>query len=153
MNERWGAGMKPVDFAKAAGIAAAVLILDLLVAIAVVYAWSIFVAPGHTRTYYETAGVPLALVCTRIVGTALTFAACWWCARRNPRRNALAFALTVVICYGLLDVATGGFKGFVTLGFGITMLLKLVAGLAGAQLAVKFRPNAPRAMLQPPMRT
>jgi hypothetical protein len=135
--------MKPVDIAKAAGTAAVVLSIDLLIAIAVVYAWSIFVAPGHSRTYYETAGVPLALVSTRIAGTALIFAACWWSARRNPRRNARAFALYLVICYGLFDVATGGFKGFLTVGFAITMLLKLVAGLAGAQLAGKFRPSAP----------
>ncbi|HTC50990.1 MAG TPA: hypothetical protein VK700_03565 [Steroidobacteraceae bacterium] len=128
--------MKPIDYAKAAGIATVVLILDILLAVAVVYAWSIFVVPGHSRTYYQTAGIPLALVSTRIAGTALVFGACWWSARRNPQRNALAFALAVVIGYGLLDGASAGFKGVLTLGFGITMLLKLVAGIAGARLAV-----------------
>jgi hypothetical protein len=131
--------MKPVDYAKAAGIAAAVLILDLLLAIGVVYAWSIFMVPGHSRTYYATAGVPIARLSTRIFGSALIFAACWWSARRNPQRNALAFALTVVICYGVFDAASAGFNGFFTLGFGVTMLLKLVAGIAGAQLAAKYQ--------------
>jgi hypothetical protein len=75
--------VKPVDFSKAAGIAVVVLILDVLLAVA------------------------------------------------------------VVICYAVLDGASVGFIGFFTVGFGITMMLKLVAGLAGAQLAVKSRPRAP----------
>lgn len=133
--------MKPIDYAKAAGIAAAVLIVDVLLAVLVVYVWSIVVAPGHTRTFYQTEGIPLARLSTRILGTALIFAACWWCARRNPQRSALAFALAVVIYYGLIDGASDAFNGFFTLGFGITMLLKLVGGLAGAQLAGTLRPR------------
>jgi hypothetical protein len=134
--------VKPVDFAKAAGIAAAVFVLDLLLAVAVVYVWFVFMVPGHSHTYYQTERVPLALLSTRILGTALIFAACWWSVQRNPQRNALAFALTVVICYGLIDGATAAFKGFFTVGFGITMLLKLVAAIAGAQVAAKLRPRA-----------
>jgi hypothetical protein len=132
--------VKPVDFAKAAGIAAAVIILDLLLAFAAGY---VFLAPGHPRAYYATAAVPIALLSTRILGTALIFAACWWSARRNPQRNALVFAVAVVIYYGLIDGVSGGFKGFFTLSFGITMLLKLVAGIAGAQVAVRMRSRGP----------
>ena len=52
--------MKPIDFAKAAGIAALVLGIDVLFAIGVVFAWSILFEPGHPRAYYETQGIPIA---------------------------------------------------------------------------------------------
>jgi hypothetical protein len=131
--------LKPVDFAKAAGIGAAVLVVDVLLAILVVYAWSMFVEPGHERAFYESAGIPLARICTRIFGTALIFAACWWAARRNPQRNAIAFAVSVVFCYAFLDGASIFFQGFFSIGIGLTMLIKLVAGVVGAMLAQSFR--------------
>ena len=134
--------MKPLDFAKAFGLAAAVLILDLLLAIGLVYLWFRFMVPGHSHAYYQKESVRLALLSTRVVGTALMFCACWWSAQRNPRRNAVAFAVTLAICYALIDGATGQFKGFVSLPFGITMLLKLVAAIAGALLAANLRPRA-----------
>jgi hypothetical protein len=130
--------VKAVDFAKAAGIAAAVLIVDILVAVGAVFAWGILVAPGHDRAFYATAGIPIALLSTRIMGTALIFAACCWSARRNPQRNALLFALIVVIFYAVLDGASIAFKDFFTTGFAITIALKLVAGIAGALVARRF---------------
>jgi hypothetical protein len=131
--------VKPIDFAKAAGVAAAVLVVDVLLAIAVVYVWSIFVEPGHERAFYESAGIPLARVCTRIFGTALIFAASGWAARRHPGRNAIAFAVAVVFCYAFLDGASIFFQDFFSIGVGITMLIKLIAGVAGAILAQSLR--------------
>ena len=131
--------MKPIDYAKAAGIAALVLIVDVLLAVGVVFAWASFVEPGHPRAYYASAGIPIALLSTRIFGTALIFAACWWAGRRNPQRNALLFAAILVFCYAVLDGASVAFEGFFVGGTAITMLLKLAAGLAGAQLAVRTR--------------
>jgi len=129
--------MTATDYAKAAGIAALVLSLDLLFAIVVVLIWSIFIEPGHPRAYYETAGVPLARWSTRIFGTALIGAAAWLCARRRPERNAVAFAIALTIGYAVLDGATVAFQGFFTLSIAITMLLKLLGALAGALLAVR----------------
>jgi hypothetical protein len=131
--------MKPIDYAKAAGIAAVVLIVDVLVAVGVVFAWASFVAPGHPRAYYASAGLPIALLSTRIFGTALIFAACWWATRRDPQRNALWFAVILVVCYAVLDGASIAFQGFFVGGTVITMLLKLAAGIAGAQIAVITR--------------
>jgi hypothetical protein len=48
--------VKPADFARAAGVAVLVLVIDVLIAVGVVFAWSIFVAPGHPKAYYQTAG-------------------------------------------------------------------------------------------------
>jgi hypothetical protein len=124
--------MKAVDYAKAAGIAALVLIVDVLLAYGVVFAWAIWINPGHPRAYYASAGIPVALWSTRIFGTALIFAVCWWSARRNPQRNAVLFAVIVVIWYSLLDGASVAFEGFFMVGTAVTMLLKLAAGIAGA---------------------
>lgn len=134
--------MQALDFAKAAGLAAAILIVDVLVAVGVVYLWADYVAPGHPRAYYATAGVAVARLSTRIFGTALVLAALWWAGRRNPQRNPLLFAVIVVICYAVLDGASVGFAGFLSASFGFTTLLKLLAGLAGAQLARMTRPRA-----------
>ncbi len=129
--------MKPIDCAKAAGLAALVLIVDVAVAVGVVFAWAAFVEPGHPKAYYASAGIPIALLSTRTFGTALIFATCWWTTRRNPQRNALLFAALLVFCYAVLDGASIAFEGFFVGGTAITMLLKLAAGIAGAQLALK----------------
>jgi hypothetical protein len=44
-----------------------VLVIDVLIAVGVVLAWSIFVAPGHPKAYYQTAGIPIAQWSTRII--------------------------------------------------------------------------------------
>lgn len=124
--------MKPIDFAKAAGIAAIVLAIDVLIAIGVVFVWGTTFEPGHPRSFYATAGVPIARWSTRIAGTALIFGAGWLFARRQPERNAVIFAATMVAFYALFDGASVAFQGFFTRGVAITMLLKLVAGVAGA---------------------
>jgi len=131
--------MKPVDSMKAAGTAAAVLILDVLLAVGVVYLWAIYINPGHPRAYYASAGVPIARLSTRILGTALIFAASWWSARRNPERNAVGFGVVLVIYYALMDGVSVGFQGFFTPEIAITILLKLAAGIAGGVVAVRLR--------------
>ena len=129
--------MKPADFAKAAGAAVLVLVIDVLIAVAVVFAWSILIAPGHSKAYYQTAGIPIALWSTRIAGTALIFGAAWLSAKRRPERNAYLFAVALVVFYAILDGASVGFQGFFTLGFGLTILIKVIGSLAGALVAIR----------------
>jgi hypothetical protein len=45
----------------------------------------------------------------------------------------------VVIYYALMDGVSNGFAGFFTAGFALTMLIKLVAAIAGALTAVRMR--------------
>ena len=130
--------MKRADFAKAAGMATLVLVVDVLVAVAVVFAWSIFVEPGHSRAYYQTAGIPIAQWSTRIAGTALIFGAVWLSAKRRPDRDAYLFAVAMVVFYTILDGASVGFQGVFTLGFALTILLKIIGGLAGAFVATRM---------------
>lgn len=128
--------MKPIDYAKAFGIAAAVLILDVLIAIGVVYLWAVS-TPGHSQDYYDTAGIDVARISTRIVGTALLFAAAWLFGRRNPNRNAYAFAIALAVFYAFLDAASVAFKDVFVASFAVTMALKLVGSLVGAWLATR----------------
>jgi hypothetical protein len=129
--------MKPIDDAKALGIAAAVLIVDVLIAICVVYFYAAVVNPGRPRTYYETAGIGVARLSTRIAGTALLFAAAWLFARRRPERNAYMFAIALTVFYALLDGASVGFRGVFIASFAFTIGLKLAGSLAGALVATR----------------
>ena len=131
--------MKPTDYAKAAGIAILVLIVDVI-AIGVVSFYAAFLNPGHPKDYYAgAAGISIARRSTRIVGTALMFGTAWLCARRSPNRNAYAFAITLTAVYALLDGASVRFAGVFTGGFAFTIGLKLIGSLVGALMAVRAR--------------
>jgi hypothetical protein len=134
--------VKPTDCAKAAGVALLVLVIDVLIAVGVVFAWSIFVAPGHSRAYYQTAGIPVAQWSTRIAGTALIFGAAWLSAKRQPERNAYLFAVVLAAFYAILDGASVGFQGVFGLGFGLTILIKVIGSLAGAFAALRTASTA-----------
>jgi len=134
--------MKPTDYAKAAGVAALVLILDVLIAIGVVYFYAVFVNPGHPRAYYATAGISVARWSTRIAGTALLFGAAWLWGSRSPSRNAYGFATALTVFYALLDGASVGFSGVFTASFAFTIGLKLIGSLTGALIAVRSRGGA-----------
>jgi hypothetical protein len=127
--------MGPIDFLKAAAMAALVLVLDVLIAIAVVFAWAIFVDPGHPRDYWETAAIPIARWSTRLFGTAIIFASSYGFAASRKARNGFLFGATLVAFYALFDGMTVWFKEFFTLSIALTMLIKLLGALAGAALA------------------
>jgi hypothetical protein len=129
--------LKPIDYAKAAGIAAVVLVIDVLIAVGVVYLYSVLVEPGHPKAYYYTAGIPIARWSTRIAGTALLFGAAWLFGKRRPSRNAYIFAIILTASYALLDGASVGFVGVFTPSFALTIGIKLIGPLAGAVLAVR----------------
>ena len=131
--------MRPVDFAKAAGVGAGVLILDVLLAFIVVYAWGTLIEPGHTTDYYMAAAIPIARLCSRIIGTALMCAAAAISGYRNAARNAYGFALAMVCFYAFFDAASAAFQQAFTLGFAASILLKLLAALLGAWLGPRIR--------------
>jgi hypothetical protein len=131
--------VKPSDFGRAAGVGAAVLILDVLLAFIVVYAWGTLLEPGRDTDYYMAAAIPIARLCSRIIGTTLMCAAAAICAYRNPTRNAHAFAIATVCFYAFFDAASAAFQQEFTPAFGLTILIKLLAALAGAWLGPRLR--------------
>jgi hypothetical protein len=134
--------MKPIDYAKAAGVGFLLLVLNVLLSIPVIlfYAW--FIDPGHPREYYDKAALRIAPWCSHIIGTALFFVAGYWFARRRPQRSGLLFATVFTVLYAIIDSATVGFQGILSHTFGLSMLAKLVAALAGAYLATHKRLSA-----------
>ena len=129
--------LRPVDFAKAAGVAVGVLIANVLIAIVVVLFYRFAIEPGHESEFYDAAALRIVPWCSHIIGTMLFFGAGYLFGRRRPRRNALLFALAVTVLYALIDAATVGFVGAVSVEFGLSMLAKLAAGQAGAFLAIR----------------
>jgi hypothetical protein len=131
--------MKVIEFVRAAGLAFVVLILDVLLAVGVVYVWGRSQPSGHAEIFYQTAAISLARWSTRIAGTAMIFLAAWAAARKRPPPQAYYFALALVCFYGFLDGASIAFVDFFNLGIALTMALKLAAALAGAALGVRQR--------------
>lgn len=128
---------KPIDLAKAAAVAMVVLVLNVLVAILVVFGYSILIEPGHPQEFYNAAALRIAPWCSHIAGTALCLGAGYLCAKRRPQRNGYVFATVFTVLYAIIDSATVGFVGVVTIEFALSMLAKLLAALAGAFLGTR----------------
>src|SRR5687768_18594328 len=116
--------MRLIDCAQAAGVAIAVLALNILISILVVLGYSLFIEPGHPSEFYDAAALRIAPWCSHIFGTALFFAGGYLFAKRNPRRNGLLFAVTFTIFYAIIDAAAVGFAGVFGLEFALSMLMK-----------------------------
>lgn len=129
--------MKPIDFAKAAGVAIAVLILNVFFAILVVLVYRFAIEPGRPSEFYDAAALRIAPWCSHIAGTFLFFGAGYLFTRRRPERNGFLFALAFTVLYAVIDAATVGFWGAVSAEFGLSMLAKLAAGQAGVLLATR----------------
>ena len=131
--------MTPRDYAKAAGVAIVLLVLNVLIAILVVFGYSILIEPGHPREFYDAAALRIVPWCSHTVGTALFFGAGYLFARRRPGRNGLLFATAFTVLYAVVDAAAVGFVGVVEVRFALSMLAKLLAALLGAFLATRAR--------------
>jgi hypothetical protein len=129
--------MKPIDFAKAAGFAILLLVLNVLIATLVILFYSLVIEPGHPHEFYNEAALRIAPWCSHIFGTALFFVAGYWLSKRRPDRHSCLFATAFTLIYVLIDAATVGFVGIINLEFAISNLAKLLASLAGAFLATR----------------
>ena len=131
--------MTLIDFAKAVGVAIAILILNIFVAILVVLLYRFAVEPGHPSEFYDQAALRIAPWCSHIAGTGIFFGAGYLCARRKPQRNGFAFAAACAAAYAIIDAAMVGFVGAFEVKFVLSILAKLLAGLSGAFLANRTR--------------
>ena len=131
--------MKAMEFVRAAGLAFVVLIVDVVLAVAVVYVWGKTQPHGHTEVFYQTAALSIQRWSTRVVGTGLIFFAAWAAARKRAPRQAYVFALALVFFYAFLDGASVAFERFFIPAMALSLALKLLAGLAGARLAIAQR--------------
>jgi len=105
--------MMPIDFAKAVGVAVAILVLNILIAILVVIFYRFAVEPGHSSEFYDAAALRIALWCSHIAGTAIFFGAGYLCTRRKPQRNGCAFAAACTAAYAIIGCSDGRLCGCV----------------------------------------
>lgn len=128
--------MKAIDLAKALGVAALILVLDLACAFALVSIWAAWIEPGHPRDFYVAAAPGISTISTRIAGPLL-FALFVWLSSRKKKleRNPLHFAVAVFLSYAFLDGATVAFHGFFNQVVYISLVLKLAGAIVGAVLA------------------
>jgi hypothetical protein len=131
-----------MEFVRAAGLAFVVLIVDVVMAVVVVYLWGRSQHHGHSEVFYQTAAISIQRGSTRIVGTGLIFFAAWAAARKRAPRQAYVFAIALVFFYGLLDGASIAFEHFFNPSMALSLGLKLVAALAGAGLAISQHASA-----------
>jgi hypothetical protein len=131
--------MKPIDYARAAGVATGLLVVNVLIAILAVVVYSYLIEPGHPKEFYDAAALWIAPWSSHIAGTALFLGAGYLFARRRPERNPYLFAVAVTMLYAIIDSATAGFRGVFALEFVLSILAKLLAALAGAYLATRAK--------------
>ncbi|MET0271900.1 MAG: hypothetical protein ABW360_02815 [Phenylobacterium sp.] len=132
--------MKPIDYAKASGLGAVLVVVNLLILVGIVFAYSVAIEPGHPSEFYSAAAPRLGAWSGPIGGVVLLFGASWLLGRRRPERSAVGFALVMWLAYAVVDVAIGlpmaGLALF-SLPLAGSLGAALVGALAGGFLAAK----------------
>lgn len=118
----------------------AVMVLNVLISFAVVWAWSMFVEPGRPEAYYQAFALKAAPISSVAAGVPLMLGAGWLIARGRDRRGGLMAAGAVALLYIVVDVAIlVALQVEATDWFWplISYPTKLLAGLAGGWLATR----------------
>ena len=118
-----------------------VMLANVLVSIAIVWAYSMFVAPGVAAEAYEAFAMEAAPVSSVVAGVPLMLLAGAWVARRRPLRAGLRVAAAVALLYIAIDAAViiaAGALGELGALVAVSWSTKLVAALAGAAVAARI---------------
>jgi hypothetical protein len=129
--------MTPRDVLSAVGLSLALLVVNVLISVLVIVVYSYGIEPGHDEAFYEAAAQRIAPWSSVVFGGPLFFAGAGWQARRRPDRDALAYAVTCVASYAVVDVSVLIAAGGTTSDAGIvtlSLLTKLVGALIGAKV-------------------
>jgi hypothetical protein len=131
--------MRVIDFAKALGVAIAVLAITLAASFPMVALYAFFIEPGHPQEFYNEAALWIAPWSSHILGPLLFFAFNFWLARRSPGRNAMLFAAATIVLYAMVDLSTLPMMGLpVTAALTIPVGLSFAAKAVGAFLGAHF---------------
>lgn len=118
----------------------AVMVLNVAISFAVVWAWSVFVEPGHPQTYYEAFAQKAAPISSAVAGPFLMFGAGWLIGRKRDRRAALMAAGAVALLYIVVDAAlllAWGGGGDVWIWMLLSYPTKLIGALLGGRVATR----------------
>jgi hypothetical protein len=125
--------MSLLDLAKALGVALAVMVLNVAMAFAVVWAYSAFIEPGHDEAFYSAAAQAISPWSSIFAGAFLFFLAALWLAWRRQGRNGYLFAGVVVAIYAAIDVAVIAAAAALA-GLGVMVAASMLSKLAAAEL-------------------
>lgn len=99
--------MQVWDYVKAFITGFAVLALNLLTLVALVFGYNQFIAPGQPPEFYTELAPRLGAYSGPIAGAVLMFMFVWLLSSRRPQRNPYAFAAAAFASYAALDIALG----------------------------------------------
>ena len=133
--------MQVWDYLKAFATGFAVLALNLLTLVALVFGYSQFIAPGHAPEFYTQAAPRMGAWSGPIAGALLMFLFVWLLSRRRPQRNAYAFAAATFASYAAIDIALGLAAStpaaLFTPAFALSLAGVCAAAFAGAFIATR----------------
>lgn len=133
--------MRSIDYAKAFGLAVAVLALNLLITTGAIFAYAQLVEPGRPQAFYNAMAPRIGAWTGPAGGMLLMFVAGYLFGRRRPDRGPFAFMGAVFAAYLALDVALGLAVAPAAQVFKPTFVLSLtgaaLAGQAGAALSLR----------------
>jgi hypothetical protein len=124
----------------------AVMILNVLASIAVVWVYATFWNPGHPEAFYSEFAQEAAPPSSVVFGAILVFAAGWLIARGRSVRAAVVVALLVVLLYVAIDLLlflAVGATGEIWMWGLLSWSTKLVAAAAGAALKARRQARSP----------
>ncbi|MBL8769921.1 MAG: hypothetical protein JNK30_00945 [Phenylobacterium sp.] len=129
--------MKPIDYLKALGTAAAVLVLNLALTTALITVYGTLIEPGRPQSHYRDMAPQIGAWSGPAGGAILMFAAGLLLARRrHAARNVMAFMTATVAFYVALDLslglATAPAADVLTWSFAVSLGLMAAAGFVGA---------------------
>jgi hypothetical protein len=122
--------------ARGLGLGVLAMLLNVLVAFAWVFFYSVAIAPGHDGAFYQAYAQRVAPICAILAGVPILFGA-GRLAARGPRRDLAA--LLPAAAYIVLDlvlVAAGGLWPSAW-SLALSYLTKLAAACAGGRTATR----------------
>ena len=103
MNKMKNMFMKPIDYIKALGVSIAAIAITVIISFPMVAFYAYFIEPGHEQEFYNDAAQWIAPWSSYILGPIVFFLFNFWLSKHSPGRNALAFAMTTIILYVIVE--------------------------------------------------
>lgn len=135
--------MKPLDYIKALGVTLATVIITVIISFPMVTFYAYVIEPGHQQEFYTQAAQWIAPWSSYIFGPIAFFLFNFWLAKRSSNRNAIAFAITTIAFYLIVEVTIltamkTDIRDVLLNMKGIFWLsIKLIGALLGAYLGQK----------------
>ncbi|MGI9323867.1 MAG: hypothetical protein ACR2PZ_01515 [Pseudomonadales bacterium] len=131
--------MTALDFARALGVATAVIVITMAASFPMVAFYAYIIEPGHSEEFYTAAAQWIAPWSSHILGPIAFLGFNYFLAKRSPERSALLFAVATLGLYVVVDLSMLPMMGLpiadgITLSTTLSFLAKTAGALLGAYL-------------------